>query len=70
MKPITHIIYDDLEYGENLDDILEIYNDLEKHPEKYKKAIDNIKRKELNLDNTMKYLYTLISRYTDEILEK
>jgi hypothetical protein len=77
----SHLIYDDPEYGENLDDkmmskikddILEIYNDLEKHPEKYKKAIDNIKRKrkELNLDNTMKYLYTLISRYTDEILEK
>ena len=77
----SHLIYDDLEYGEKLDDkmmskikndILEIYNDLEKHPEKYKKAIDNIKqkRKELNLDNTMKYLYTLISRYTDEILDQ
>jgi hypothetical protein len=54
------------------DDILEIYNDLEKNPEKYKKAIDNIKRKrkELNLDNTMKYLYILISKYTDDILEK
>ena len=77
----SHLIYNDPEYGEKLDDIamskikndiLEIYNDLEKHPEKYKKAIDNIKRKrkELNLDNTMKYLYILISRYTDEILEK
>ena len=77
----SHLIYDDSEYGENLDDtkmakikndILEIYNDLEKNPEKYKKAIDNIKqkRKELNLDNTMKYLYILISKYTDEILEK
>ena len=77
----SHLIYDDQEYGENLDDtkmakikgdILQIYNDIEKNPEKYKKCINNIKkkRKELNLDNAMKYLYTLITRYTNEILDK
>jgi len=77
----SHLIYDDKEYGENLDDtkmakikddILKIYNDFENNPEKYNKCIDNIKqkRKELNLDSMMKYLFILITRYTNEILDK
>jgi hypothetical protein len=53
-----------------IDDIIKIYKHAEKNPDYYIKLMKNIrkKRKLLNIENTMEYMYKLISRYTDELL--
>ena len=81
-----HLVYDNAKcYGNNkfynpddkimkqiTDDVLNVYNNFENNPQKYKDMVKNLKKKResLNISNTLKYLHMLISKYTDELLVK
>ena len=77
-KDYIHLIYDfdyDKEIPENIykkivSDIKDKYSYYENNQKEYKKVVSNMKKssKKLNLDETLKYLYTLIETYTKKLL--
>ena len=77
-KDYIHLIYDfDYEkeipkniYKKIVSDIKDKYIYYEKNEKQYKKMVSNMKKasKKLNLDETLKYLHTLIETYTKKLL--
>jgi len=57
-------------YKKIISDIKEKYTYYENNHNEYKKIVSNMKKasKKLNLDEMLKYLYTLIENYTDKLL--
>ena len=77
-RDYIHLIYDfnydkeipDDIYKKCINDIKEKYTYYENNQNEYKKIVSNMKKvsKKLNLDEMLKYLYTLIETYTQKLL--
>jgi hypothetical protein len=77
-RDYIHLIYDfnydkeipDDIYKKCINDIKEKYTYYENNQNEYKKIVSNMKKvsKKLNLDEMLKYLYTLIETYTEKLL--
>ena len=61
-------ISDDL-YKKIKTDLLKKYIFFEKHPKKYEEMVENLNKniKKLTIDSMLKYLYTLITKYRQDI---
>ena len=64
-------ISDDL-YKKIKTDLLKKYIFFEKHPEKYKEMVEHLNKniKKLTIDSMLKYLYTLIMKYSKDIVHQ
>ena len=76
----VHLIYK-LNYDECIsvslykkikEDILNKYTFFEKNPDKYIKIVNSLNKKikKININSMLKYLYRLISKYTDKVLQE